>query len=119
MEDNTQNRNSYYVMFIVCEYVHVPFLAIIVSVLAIMALVSGVVGATLTAEFPENGLSLISTNTANSREQVEYFALIHGDDAYNLMENGDITPEERTGLYLMRARIDQAEFKEKQDLVRK
>jgi hypothetical protein len=35
------------------------------------------------------------------------------------MENGDITPEERTGLYLMRARIDQAEFKEKQDLVRK
>lgn len=106
-------------VFIAYKYVHVFSLAMISSVLAIMALVSGVVGGTLTADFPENGLSLISENTANSRDQVEYFSLIHGDDAYNLMENGDITPEERTGLYLMRARIDQAEFKEKQDLVRK
>ena len=57
-----------------------------------------------------------STNTADAREQVEFLAKVYGDQAYGLMENSDLTPEERNGLYLMRARITQAEFKDRQDL---
>ncbi|VDI23340.1 Hypothetical predicted protein, partial [Mytilus galloprovincialis] len=83
---------------------------------AIMALVSAVVGATLTANFPDNGLALISGTTADARKQVDFLIKMNRDEAYNIMEGGELTPEERNGLYLMRARISQAEFEERQDL---
>ncbi|VDI61169.1 Hypothetical predicted protein [Mytilus galloprovincialis] len=41
---------------------------------------------------------------------------MYGDDAYSKMEDSELSPEERTGLYLLRARISQAEFEEKQIL---
>ncbi|CAG2248795.1 PKD1L2 [Mytilus edulis] len=83
---------------------------------AIMTLVSAVVGSTLTSNFPENSLPLISATTADARKQVDFFAKMYKDDAYSTMEDGELTPEERTGLYLLRARISQAEFEEKQIL---
>lgn len=82
-----------------------------------MALVSAVVGATLTSDFPDNGLALISGTTADARKQVDFLIKMNRDEAYNIMEGGELTPEERNGLYLMRARISQAEFEERQDLV--
>ena len=82
-----------------------------------MTLVSAVVGSTLTSNFPENSLPLISATTAAARKQVDFFAKMYGDDAYSTMEDGELSPEERTGLYLLRARISQAEFEEKQILV--
>ncbi|CAC5377684.1 PKD1L2 [Mytilus coruscus] len=83
---------------------------------AIMTLVSAVVRVTLTSTFPENSLPLISSTIADARKQVDFFAKMYGDDAYNTMEDGELTSEERTGLYLLRARISQAEFEEKQIL---
>ncbi|VDI23342.1 Hypothetical predicted protein [Mytilus galloprovincialis] len=81
-----------------------------------MTLVSAVVGSTLTSNFPENSLPLISATTADARKQVDFFAKMYKDDAYSTIEDGELTPEERTGLYLLRARISQAEFEEKQIL---
>ncbi|XP_071132908.1 polycystin family receptor for egg jelly-like [Mytilus edulis] len=83
---------------------------------AIMTLVSAVVGTTLTSNFPEKSLPLISATTADARKQVDFFVKMYGDDAYSKMEDSELSPEERTGLYLLRARISQAEFEEKQIL---
>ncbi|XP_063446779.1 polycystin family receptor for egg jelly-like [Mytilus trossulus] len=83
---------------------------------AIVTLVSAVVGSTLTSNFPENSLPLLSATTADARKQVDFYAKMYKDDAYSTMEDGELSPEERTGLYLLRARISQAEFEEKQIL---
>ncbi|CAG2200523.1 unnamed protein product [Mytilus edulis] len=83
---------------------------------AIMTLVSAVVGSTLTSNFPGKSLPLISATTADARKQVDFFVKMYGDDAYSKMEDSELSPEERTGLYLLRARISQAEFEEKQIL---
>ncbi|XP_052067992.1 polycystin family receptor for egg jelly-like isoform X12 [Mytilus californianus] len=83
---------------------------------AIMTLLSAIVGVTLTSTFSEKSLPLISATTADARKQVDFFANMYGDDAYKTMEDGELTPEERTGLYLLRARISHAEFEGKQIL---
>ena len=81
-------------------------------------MVSGIIGATLTDNFPEMGLAIMSTNTAISRRMLQYSRNTLGVREYNLMECADITQDELVGLYTMRSQIAWAKYKEKQDIVR-
>lgn len=81
-------------------------------------MVSGIIGATLTDNFPEMGLAIMSINTAISRRMIKYSRYILGVGEYNLMECADLTQNELIGLYTMRAQIPWAKYREKQDIVR-
>ncbi|KAJ8307755.1 hypothetical protein KUTeg_014695 [Tegillarca granosa] len=62
--------------------------------------------------------ALSTTNIAVSRKLVDFEAFLIGDPAYALAEDAKITPEERTGVYRLRARIQQYEMQQKHDLAK-
>ena len=81
-------------------------------------MVSGIIGATLTDNFPEMGLAIMSINTVISWRMLQYSKYTLGIREYNLMECADLTQNELIGLYTMRAHIPWAKYREKQDIVR-
>lgn len=54
---------------------------------------------------------------AISRQLVDFEAYLVGHPAYALAEEAKITPEERTGVYRLRARIQQYEIQQHHNLV--
>ncbi|XP_033743937.1 uncharacterized protein LOC117329832 [Pecten maximus] len=79
-------------------------------------LVNSLIDVTVPAELPDTYEALSIVTTADARLYVDFMARVNRDDAYALTEVSDLTPEEKVGLFKMRARIQQMKFKQQQEL---
>lgn len=84
---------------------------------AMFDLINSLVEVTVPEELPSTYEALAVLSTADARTFVDFMAWVNKDEAYMLAEVADITPEERVGLFKMRARIEQMKFRQKQALV--
>ncbi|KAJ8317990.1 hypothetical protein KUTeg_003081 [Tegillarca granosa] len=85
---------------------------------SIFGLISNLVEVTVPENLNSSYYALSTTNIAVSRQLVDFEAFLIGDPAYALAEDAKITPEERTGVYRLRARIQQYEMQQKHDLAK-
>ena len=65
----------------------------------------------------ESDAVLGAQSILDSRQYIDMMSYMEGDPAYALIEDSNITPEERTGLFFMRSRIAELSVKEQMERV--
>lgn len=84
---------------------------------ALFELISDLIDTTVPDILNRSYEALVVDSTADARLYTQFLAYVHKNEAYQLAEAADMTEDERTGLYKLRARIEQMEFEIQKEIV--